>query len=274
MSYPLSRFLNDSNVADSNTTSDSDHWSHDSHHGSGYHDSSRDRDQGKSDTCKHSAMSTCRQLTMYASATTSHVNKGAIAGGVIGGVSALVLLGGAVFWWYRRRRRRAIRVGGRDIEKSTTRIEPFLGKPVIDPTPAPSTMGGAPTTPSTPDAEPFSEKTLPTSPARVYNGEVIDIRADRVEKPQPVAVHGELIDQVDDLKRQVASLRSALSAGVSDTVQSSITLLRPPKVAPPSRRRGIASYEKLHEQPESERLRGRRGSQRDTVGTEPPPAYD
>ncbi|TFY56141.1 hypothetical protein EVJ58_g7816 [Rhodofomes roseus] len=203
------------------------------HHGD-YPHSSSDRGQNSSGT---SGTST----------TSSNINKGAIAGGVIGGVSALALLCGAFFWWYRRRRRRIILVGGRDIEKSALKIEPYIGKPIIDPTPAPSTVAGYSPGGRGSYAEPFSPRSVrawPAFPARTYNGEVIDIRADDAQDPKPA--NGELKDQVDDLKQQVANLVYALSAGSSDTVQSPIVPVRPPEVA--HRRRGIAIYAKLRGQ--------------------------
>lgn len=210
-------------------------------------------------TCEWSNQPSQMQLTMHPAST---VNKGAIAGGTVGGVCGLALICGAVFYWYKRKRKCAIRVRGRDIEADGT-IEPYLGKPDIDPTLTPGVLS-----PYAESSSSHSEKTRPTLPARVYNGEVIDIRADNVLQSKPA--HGELKDQVDDLKRQVANLRSVLSAGASDALQSTVALISPPDMA--HRRRELADYEKLRGQLEA--LDRRRGSERDTMGADPPPAYD
>ncbi|KZT67716.1 hypothetical protein DAEQUDRAFT_766879 [Daedalea quercina L-15889] len=205
------------------------------------------------------------------SSQSSHINKGAIAGGVVGGVSGLALLSGGLFFWYRRRKgKRAMRVGGQDLEVSSPKIEPYFGKLVIDPTPAPSVTADSPTEKPTPISAPFSprsEGTWPASPGRAYNGEIIDIRVDDPIESKPA--HGELKDQVDDLQRQVAHLRSALSAGASDALDTPIALIRPHAAGHGQCPR--ARYKKLREQ--LEELESRRGSDRDTIGLEPPPAY-
>lgn len=161
-----------------------------------------------------------------------------------------------------------------DLEANDREVKPPIDKPVLDPTPVQSAAivpsPGFPSAKSGPFS-PMNEKTWPASPIGVYNGEVIDIRADRMEGKQSNPAHGELREQVDDLKRQVENLRSALNAGTPDASRPPITLMPPPVKG--QRRRRKADYKKIREQREEGRER-RRGSERDTMGGDPPPAYD
>lgn len=201
------------------------------------------------------------------------MNRGAIAGSVVGGVAALAVICGVINYWYRRRRKHARSVGGQDLEANDRKVKPTIDKPVLDPTPVQSAaIVPSPGFPSA-HAGPFLpaiEKTWPASPIGVYNGEVIDIRADRMPEKQPSPAHGELREQVDDLKRQVANLRSALTAGTSDVPRSPVILTLPPGKG--RRRREKANYEKLRGQLEQIKEQRRR-SERDTMGRDPPPAY-
>ena len=202
------------------------------------------------------------------------MNKGAIAGSVVGGVAALALICSVFTYWYRRRRKRARNVERQDLEANDRKVKPPVAKPVLDPTPVQS--AAIVPSPGFPSAHagpflPMNEKAWPASPAGVYNGEVIDIRADRMEERQPNPVHGELREQVDDLKRQVENLRSALTTGTSDMSRSPVALMPPP--AKGRRRREKADYEKIREQLEEVKEQ-RREPERDTMGGDPPPAYD
>ena len=200
----------------------------------------------------------------------SGVNKGAVAGSVVGGVAALALLCGVSTYWYRRRKKRASDVEMQDSNTNDREGETPVDKPVIDPTPVQS--AAIVPSPGFPSAyagpfSPMNEKVWPASPIGVYNGEVIDIRADRMGEKQPNPARGELREQVDDLKRQVENLRSALTSDVS---RPPVTLMPPPGKR--RRRREKAEYEKIREQLEEVKER-RRGSEGDTMGGDPPPAY-
>lgn len=204
----------------------------------------------------------------------SGVNKGAIAGSVAGGVVALALICGVFTYWCRRKKKHERNIGGQDLEANDANVEPGIDKPVLDPTPVQS--AAIIPSPGFPSADPgrispVTEKTRLASPKGVYGGEVIDIRPHRMMEKQPSPAHGQLKEQVDDLKRQVANLRSALTTDASDVPQSPFVLMPPPGKR--RRRREKARHEKLREQ--LEEIKGqRRGSERDTLGGDPPPAYD